>query len=140
MKMSSEDGVDDKTNMDEGEYVWEYVEIWGALTNIQILFGYAPESMTTDLICGITHDKLIELMMNSYDITREVAESRVDTIALQAFIDDVKSNKLSGIDDVLTKWKREQGRKAQRTGTWRPVVNADINRLLVELEQLATSI
>ena len=140
MKMSSEDGVDDKTNMDEGEYVWENVEIWGALTNIRILFGYAPESMTTDLIRGITHDKLIELMMNSYDITREVAESRVDTIALQAFIDDVKSNKISGIDDVLTKWKREQGRKAQGTGTRRPIANANINRLLVELEQLTTSI
>ena len=65
MKMSSEDGVDDKTNMDEGEHVWVYPEIWGALTNIQILFGYAPESMTTDLIGGITHDKLIEIMMNA---------------------------------------------------------------------------
>lgn len=124
--------------MDVDEHVWEYVEIWGALNNIRILFGYDAESMTTDLICGITDESLIEVIMNSYDVTRQQAERRIDTRVLQEFIGDVKSKKISGIDEVLMNWKREQLRKkqAQSTGRWMPGARAKINCLLVDLEHL----
>ena len=124
--------------MDEDEHVWEYGEIWGALNHIRILFGYDAESMTTDLICGITDDLLIEAIMNCYNITRQQAGRRMDTQVLQEFIGDVKSKKISSIDEVLMKWKREQLRKRhdQSTGRLMPGARANINCLLVELEQL----
>ena len=59
--------------MDADEHVSEYAEIWGALTNIQILFGYGPESMSTDLISDITRDMLIEnIMMTSQNMKQRV--------------------------------------------------------------------
>ena len=140
MKMSPEDRVDDETNMDEDEHVWKYVEIWGALTNIHTLFGYDSETMTTALISAITDDMFIEIIMNGGGITRQEAESRWTTKVLLPFIDDIMLNKISSIDEVLMNWKREQLRKKQAQSTTRrsiePYARADINCLLVELEQL----
>ena len=122
------------------KHVWEYAGIWGALTNIQALFGYDPESISTDLISGITRDMLIEKMMDCHDITEQQAVSRFTTIALLEFITDIQSKKIDSIDEVLTDWKRSQLRKMQRGATARrsidPDARADIKSLLLQLQQL----